>query len=94
MTDFEQRLWDHLANEFNADDINMPIARTIVSQSPQRRRRVTITAGLTAAAAAVVVAVVLIISATTATPPAYLGSTGPRNSVQVRSRVVTSVTSG
>jgi hypothetical protein len=71
MTDFEQRLWNHLADEFNADDIDMPIVRTIASQTPQPRRRVTITAGLTAVAAAVAAAVVLLISATTATQPAY-----------------------
>jgi hypothetical protein len=73
MTDFEQRLWNHLADEFNADDIDMPTVRTIASQTPQRRRRVTITAGLTAAvaAAAVALAVVLLIGATTATQPAY-----------------------
>ena len=39
MTDFEQRLWDHLADEFNADDIVMPIDRTIASQTPRRRRK-------------------------------------------------------
>lgn len=82
MTDFEQRLWNYLADEFNADDIDMPIMRTTASQTPQRRRRVTIVAGLTAAAAAVP-AVVLLISATTATPPAYALVQHPDGSVTV-----------
>ena len=83
MTDFEQRLWDHLAKEFNADDIDMPIVRTIASQTRQRRRRVTIAAGLTAAAAAVAAAVVLLIGATTATQPAYALVQYPDGSVTV-----------
>jgi len=83
MTDFEQRLWDHLADEFNADDIVMPIDRTIASQTRQRRRRLTITAGLTAATAAVAAAVVLLISATTATQPAYALVQHPDGSVTV-----------
>ena len=83
MTDFEQRLWDYLADEFNADDIDMPNDRTIAGQTRQRRRRVTITAGLTAAAAAVTAAVVLLISATTATQPAYALVQHPDGSVTV-----------
>ncbi len=83
MTDFEQRLWDYLADEFNADDIDMPIVRTIAGQTPQRRRRVTITVGLTAAAVALAAAVVLLISATTATPSAYALVQHPDGSVTV-----------
>ena len=71
MIDFEQRLWDCLADEFNAEELDMPIGRTIAGQARQQRRRLTIAAGLTATATAITAAVVLLISAITATQPAY-----------------------
>ncbi len=83
MTDFEQRLWEHLAEEFNADEIDMPMVRPAAGRTWQRRRRVTITAGFTAAAAAVTAAFVLLISATTATRPAYALVQHPDGSVTV-----------
>jgi len=70
MTDFEQRLWDHLAVELNAESVEISSARPASDQTRRRRRR-TLTAGFSTAVAAVTAAVVLLIGATTAARPAY-----------------------
>lgn len=83
MADFEQRLWEHLVDNFNAGDIDMP---TIPRAASDTRRRVTVIAGLTLAAASVAAAVVLIIGATTVTPPAYALVRNPDGSVTLTVR--------
>jgi hypothetical protein len=83
MTDFESRLWDYLADEYNADDIDMATARPIAGRARLQHRRLATSAGLTAVAAAVAAATVLLVGATTATRPAYALVQHPDGSVTV-----------
>lgn len=83
MSDFEGRLWDYLADEYDADNIGTAAVGPI-SRLP--RRRLAMSTGSIAVAVAVAATVVLLVGATRATRPAYALVQHPDGSVTVTVR--------
>jgi len=85
MSAFEDRLWNYLAVEHQADEIasRQPTAGARPRLRWTGRSPLVITAGALGFVAAAAVAVVLVISATTGTQPAYALTQNPDGSITV-----------